>query len=255
MTNSSRRILFITRTENDLPFLRPLLEREGFILHPLFSLSDPGPLPRTVSHIIIDINFDINRLESALQWCREHYPGVSPLLLSPLPADSLAPFLSPQPPVIIKKPFSSEELLMSLGDGSSAFPADEKPVLIRDGSFMTASPKMEAVYELVRQVAPTDAFVLVRGETGTGKEVITRLIHRMSLRRNEKLVPINCAALPESLLESELFGFEKGAFTGASESKPGKFEYAHKGTLFLDEIGDMAFPFRLKSSVSFKIKK
>lgn len=246
MANRSRRILLITRTENDLPFLRPLLEREGFILHPLFSLSDPGPLPRTVSHIIIDINFDINRLESALQWCREHYPGVNPLLLSPLPADSLAPFLSLQPPVIIKKPFSSEELLMSLGDGSSAFPADEKPALIRDGSFMTASPKMEAVYELVRQVAPTDAFVLVRGETGTGKEVITRLIHRMSLRRNEKLVPINCAALPESLLESELFGFEKGAFTGASESKPGKFEYAHKGTLFLDEIGDMALPLQAK---------
>ena len=246
MKNRSSRILFITRTKKDLPFLRPLLERIGFTLHPILSISEAGALPGPFSHIIIDINFDISRLEPALQWCREHYPGTDPILLSPLTADSLAPFVSSLPRIVIKKPFAAEELIMSLGTGTSSAPAADKKPLIRDGIFLTASPKMEAVYELVKQVAPTDVFVLIRGETGTGKEVVTGLIHRMSLRSREKLVTINCAALPESLLESELFGYEKGAFTGATESKPGKFEYAHKGTLFLDEIGDMALPLQAK---------
>ena len=246
MKKSAETILFITRTEKDLPFLRPLLEREGYVLHPVLSLSADETLPGPAAQIIIDLNFDISRLDDTLQWCREHYPGVDPLLLSPLTADSLAPFVSVLPRIIIKKPFSAEELIMSLGRSPASSPSQGKSPLIRDGSFLSASPKMEAVYELVRQVAPTDAFVLIRGETGTGKEVITRLIHRMSLRHSEKLVTINCAALPESLLESELFGYEKGAFTGATESKPGKFEYAHKGTLLLDEIGDMALPLQAK---------
>lgn len=246
MKKTAETILFITRTEQDLPFLQPLLEDQGFVLHPLLSLSHTESLPPAVTRIIIDLNFDISRLDHTLQWCREHYPDIDPLLLSPLSVDSLTPFISSLPKIIIKKPYSAEELLMSLGKSPAPFSEQEKNPLIHDGSFLTASPKMAAVYELVRQVAPTDAFILIRGETGTGKEVITRLIHRLSLRSSEKLVTINCAALPESLLESELFGYEKGAFTGATESKPGKFEYAHKGTLLLDEIGDMALALQAK---------
>ena len=246
MKKTAETILFITRTEKDLPFLQPLLDEKGYLLHPLLSLSRTGDLPRDVTQVIIDLNFDISRLDQTLQWCREHYPDIDPILLSPLSADSLTPFISALPRIIIKKPYSAEELLLSLGKSPSPLAEEEKTPLIRDGSFLTASPRMEAVYELVRQVAPTDAFILIRGETGTGKEIIARLIHRLSLRSSEKLVTINCAALPESLLESELFGYEKGAFTGASESKPGKFEYAHQGTLFLDEIGDMALPLQAK---------
>ena len=246
MKKPAETILFITRTEKDLPFLQPLLDEKGYLLHPLLSLPRTGDLPRDVTQVIIDLNFDISRLDQTLQWCREHYPDIDPILLSPLSADSLTPFISALPRIIIKKPYSAEELLISLGKNPSPPPEEEKRPLIRDGSFLTASPRMEAVYELVRQVAPTDAFILIRGETGTGKEIIARLIHRLSLRSSEKLVTINCAALPESLLESELFGYEKGAFTGASESKPGKFEYAHQGTLLLDEIGDMALPLQAK---------
>ena len=246
MKKPAETILFITRTEKDLPFLQPLLDEKGYLLHPLLSLPRTGDLPRDVTQVIIDLNFDISRLDQTLQWCREHYPDIDPILLSPLSADSLTPFISALPRIIIKKPYSAEELLLSLGKSPSPLPEEEKTPLIRDGSFLTASPRMEAVYELVRQVAPTDAFILIRGETGTGKEIIARLIHRLSLRSSEKLVTINCAALPESLLESELFGYEKGAFTGASESKPGKFEYAHQGTLLLDEIGDMALPLQAK---------
>lgn len=101
------------------------------------------------------------------------------------------------------------------------------------------APNMQRVFDLVRQAGPTDATVLVLGESGTGKELIANALHRLSKRAARKFVAINCAALTESLIESELFGHTKGAFTGAAESKVGKFEYAEGGTLFLDEIGDM----------------
>jgi two-component system response regulator HydG len=102
------------------------------------------------------------------------------------------------------------------------------------------SPLMSAVKKLVRQIAPTDVSVLIQGESGTGKEVVADVIHALSPRRNGALVKISCAAIPETLLESELFGYERGAFTGASNAKPGKFELADGGTLFLDEIAEMS---------------
>jgi len=101
------------------------------------------------------------------------------------------------------------------------------------------SPKMLKIIELIKTVAPTNATVIIIGKTGTGKEVIARAIHHQSPRRNKPFIATSCAALPESLLESELFGHEKGAFTGAVERKKGKFEAGDKGTLFLDEIGEI----------------
>ena len=101
------------------------------------------------------------------------------------------------------------------------------------------SPKMLKIIELVKTVAPTSATVLITGETGAGKEVVARAIHHQSQRRNKPFIATSCAALPESLLESELFGHEKGSFTGAVERKKGKFEAGDKGTLFLDEIGEI----------------
>jgi two-component system response regulator PilR (NtrC family) len=108
------------------------------------------------------------------------------------------------------------------------------------------SPAMQEVRDLIRRVAPTNSNVLIVGESGTGKEVVARAIHRVSERRDRRLVTVNCAALPESLLESELFGHTKGAFTGASEDKEGMFQAAHGGTLFLDEIGAMPAPLQSK---------
>jgi DNA-binding NtrC family response regulator len=101
------------------------------------------------------------------------------------------------------------------------------------------SPKMLKIIELIKTVAPTNATILIIGKTGTGKEVIARAIHHQSPRRNKPFIATSCAALPESLLESELFGHEKGSFTGAVERKKGKFEAGDKGTLFLDEIGEI----------------
>jgi len=109
-----------------------------------------------------------------------------------------------------------------------------------------SSPKFQAVLSEIDTVAPADCTVLLRGETGTGKEVIARAIHEASARRQNRFVAINCAAIPATLIESELFGHERGAFTGAVGQTLGRFEAAHRGTLFLDEIGDLPFELQPK---------
>jgi two-component system response regulator AtoC len=114
-----------------------------------------------------------------------------------------------------------------------------------DGVFEN-SPRMKTIKEMIDQVADTDATVLVWGESGVGKELVARAIHDCSPRRERTFVKVNCAALPLELLESELFGYERGAFTGAHKRKPGKFELADGGTIFLDEIGEMPLPLQAK---------
>jgi two-component system response regulator AtoC len=108
------------------------------------------------------------------------------------------------------------------------------------------SETMAEVRDLIERVSDTDVTVLIRGESGTGKELVARALHERSLRKDRAFVKVNCAALPSELLESELFGFEKGAFTGAIQQKPGKFEFANHGTMFLDEIGDIGYPLQAK---------
>jgi DNA-binding NtrC family response regulator len=114
------------------------------------------------------------------------------------------------------------------------------------GNLIGKNPQMLRIYEAIEVVAQTDATVLVTGETGTGKELVARAIHFNSDRREERFVTINCGALPETLLESELFGHERGAFTGAAGMKTGKFEYGNGGTVFLDEVGEIPLPIQVK---------
>lgn len=112
--------------------------------------------------------------------------------------------------------------------------------LTEDLSFLAASPQMLKIRQQILQIAPVDVPVFISGESGVGKEVVARMIHLRSTRRQQPFVKVNCAALPGELLESELFGYEQGAFTGAVRAKPGKFEQANKGTIFLDEIAEMS---------------
>ncbi len=124
-------------------------------------------------------------------------------------------------------------------EGQREAPGVRTEVLSEDCVFLAASPAMQDVHKQVMQISNIDVPVLLLGESGTGKEVIARLIHKFSNRANRTFMKVNCAALPAELLESELFGHESGAFTGATRSKPGKFEVCHRGTLLLDEIAEM----------------
>jgi DNA-binding NtrC family response regulator len=143
----------------------------------------------------------------------------------------------------VQKPFDREEIGFvvdkALAKSHSVRADVPPPPAAGDRSFIGDSEPMKHVFATIRKVAPTTSTVLVRGETGTGKELVARALHDASPRKSEAFVSVHCAALPESLLESELFGHEKGAFTGAAQRKPGRIELAHKGTLFLDEIGDV----------------
>jgi len=138
------------------------------------------------------------------------------------------------------------EVVIAHSDGPSTDRRGRVPHARGAGELLGTSEKMREVRDLIGRVADTDVTVLIRGESGTGKELVARAIHAASPRRHRTFVKVNCAALPSELLESELFGFERGAFTGAIQHKPGKFEFAHEGTMFLDEISEMHHPLQSK---------
>jgi two-component system response regulator AtoC len=147
----------------------------------------------------------------------------------------------------LRKPFEVEELELAFQKALEKRALKQEVERLRgrarsETDFMLLTgdnPKMREIRDIIEQVADTDITVLIRGESGTGKEVVARTLYQLSGRREQPFVKVNCAALPSELLESELFGFEKGAFTGAHKRKLGKFEYANHGTIFLDEISEM----------------
>ncbi len=148
----------------------------------------------------------------------------------------------------LTKPFSMDELLLVIRRLLRMKQLEEENVLLRERieerfgleGLVGKSPQMQKIYDLIETVSQTDATVLIQGESGTGKEMVANAIHFKSLRKNGPFVKVNCSALPETLLESELFGHEKGAFTGAIKQRKGRFEMADGGTLFLDEIGELS---------------
>jgi len=149
----------------------------------------------------------------------------------------------------IAKPFELDRMIETVkraeaSRGELEEEADQEE--LPESSMIGSSRGMVEIYKMVSQVAPTDATVLIEGETGTGKELIARMVHRFSDRANQAFVPVDCASITPSLLESELFGAMRGAFTGADKDRVGVFEAAHKGTVFLDEIGEIELNFQLK---------
>lgn len=154
----------------------------------------------------------------------------------------------------ITKPFENETLLTHISKALDIHKIVQENSMLREairsrysfGNIIGKSKPMQELYEVIKKVAPTNASILVEGESGTGKELVAKAVHFNSKRKNNPLVAVNCSAFAENLLESELFGHEKGAFTGASSRKKGRFELADKGTLFLDEIGELGANLQVK---------
>jgi two-component system response regulator PilR (NtrC family) len=154
----------------------------------------------------------------------------------------------------VPKPFDKDELMQTIAKALDLRTIEHEKIILDDelkknlhfGMIIGNSPAMRHIYKLIQQVSKTKTNVLITGESGTGKELIARAIHNESERRDQPIVVINCGGIPETLMESELFGHKKGSFTGATHDKKGLFEIAHKGTIFLDEIGELSLPIQVK---------
>jgi two-component system nitrogen regulation response regulator NtrX len=187
-----------------------------------------------------------------LKRIRGQYPGVPVVMISghgtietAVTATKLGAF------DFIEKPLSLEKTLVTIQNAITYRQLKDDNLILRQKAerhyrLAGTSPAIQKLRETIERVAPTHATVLVVGENGTGKELVARAIHQLSPRNDRPLVEVNCAAIPEELIESELFGHEKGAFTGASERRRGRFDLANNGTLFLDEIGDMSLKTQAK---------
>jgi DNA-binding NtrC family response regulator len=196
--------------------------------------------------VILDVDMPrVNGLE-ALRLIKEHDPRVIALMVTAFANINDAVTAVKQGAYnYISKPVKSEDLVGMVDKALEAHAmissvAGSAPVLIEQGRrFVGNNAEMQKVFNIIHKLSQVDTAVLIRGESGTGKELVARAIHFNSGRKDQKFVAINCSAIPENLFESELFGHEKGSFTGADYRKVGKFQYAENGTLFLDEIGDM----------------
>jgi DNA-binding NtrC family response regulator len=190
-----------------------------------------------------------------LQYAKQWLPDTPVVLVTGFASvDSAVQAMKAGAEDYLTKPCSSDELLLKIKRTLDKAREHQELTRLREEisdkytfeNIIGKSPAMQAVFSLIRQVAETDASVLLCGETGTGKELVAKAIHYNSLRNKQQFISVNCAALSETLLESELFGHERGAFTGAVKQKLGRFELADGGTLFLDEIGDISHAMQAK---------
>jgi DNA-binding NtrC family response regulator len=205
------------------------------------------------SGAIVDCDQSFSRALEAIQRLREEAPGLKILGLSSLPSvNDAVKVMQNGASDFLSKPVAEDQLLKFLNHLPEATPqsATSSPtgeLQFREGRPLIGnSDSMQQVFELIRKLSKVETSVLIRGESGTGKELVAQAIHFNSERRDGPFVTVNCGAIPENLIESELFGFERGTFTGADRKKIGKFQYAAKGTIFLDEIGDVSPQMQVK---------
>jgi two-component system, NtrC family, response regulator AtoC len=229
--------------------LRALLEDEGYqVICASDGMEASGLLSKsTVEAALIDIRMPV---KDGLMLLRElkDYPAPPAVLIMTAYGTSAVAIeaMALGAYDYLNKPLNFEELRIQLQRAIEnrrrtseleAYRTEENAQ--QESEMVGSGPAMQKLYKLIGQISATDSTVLIRGESGTGKEVVARAIHNHSLRGARRMVKVNCASIPETLLEGELFGHERGAFTGASQRRIGKFEYAAGGTLFLDEIGDL----------------
>ncbi|WP_457577306.1 sigma-54-dependent transcriptional regulator [Desulfomarina sp.] len=250
-------ILIVDDEPNYLVVLSELLRDEGF---EVFTGSGGEEGLRIVQDVDLDIVVTdmqmpgMNGLQFMLK-LKEKRPNLPVIVITAFAeVDKAVEAMQAGAFSYLAKPFSNDELIVNLHKAVHHYSILRENTRLRDeirgrtgfSGMVGKNPKMLAVYKLIEKVAPTDASVLITGESGTGKELVAKAIHMHSPRETEPFIAVNCAALSEGLLESELFGHEKGAFTGAVAMRKGRFELAHRGTLFLDEVGEIPLPLQSK---------
>ncbi len=207
--------------------------------------------------LLCDIRLgDLTGLD-VLKAAKKHTPDIPVIMISAYTTTELAvASMNEGAYDFVPKPFNNIELKQTIAQAlamKSISREKEKEILgkallktLHFGKIIGDSPSMHKIYDMIRQVAKTTTNILITGESGTGKELVARAIHDESNRKQHPFVTINCGGIPETLMESELMGYKKGAFTGAIQDKKGLFEIADKGTIFLDEIGDLTLPIQVK---------
>jgi len=232
-----------------------VLELEGYAVEAVASTREAinrleaQPFPIVISDIYLDDRTGIDVLKTA----RLHNPDGAVILMSGRGSmETVMAATSGGAFEYLAKPFEMSLMIDTIKRAEKSFTGEEDEGEaafiddLPDTEMIGSSPRMIEIYKQISKVAPTDATVLIEGETGTGKDLIARMIHHNSRRANHPFVPVDCGSITPSLLESELFGTLKGAYTGADRDRMGVFEAANNGTVFLDEIGDIDFGFQLK---------
>jgi two-component system response regulator PilR (NtrC family) len=205
--------------------------------------------------LLCDIRLgDISGLE-VLKACKKTHPDTVVIMISAYASTETAVEAMKKGAYdYVPKPFNKDELVETVAKALKLRTIEQEKKLLDGelqrslnfGMIVGSSPAMQHIYRMIQQVSKTKTNVLITGESGTGKELIAKAIHKESDRRDHPFVAINCGGIPETLLESELFGHKKGSFTGATQDKPGLFQEAHRGTIFLDEIGELSLPIQVK---------
>ena len=231
--------------------IKRLLEGRGWQVETAGSAEDAiEALGRSVFHLVVtDLSMPGLSGLGLLRWIRKHAVGTEAIMITAQGSEKTAvEAMKLGAADYIPKPFDNDELELKVERILETVAERRESQLLREqinqnfrfDNLIGKSPAMQRVFDVIRKVADSDLTVLVRGPSGTGKELVANAIHYNSPRRSKPLIKVNCAAFSKELVESELFGHEKGAFTGAVTTREGKFEIADGGTLFLDEIGDMA---------------
>ncbi len=249
-----KKILIVDDELNMRLVLSAMLKKEGFEVSAAANGHEALQILQSikVAVVITDLKMpDIDGME-LLSRVAERYPEIPVIMITAHGTIATAvEALKKGAFDYITKPFDLDDLknIVSKAIKTRVLKESElsvAPSEIKRIGMIGTSPKTMEVFEAIQRVAPTTTTVMITGETGTGKELVADAIHHNSPRKNNPLIKINCAAIAETLMESELFGYEKGAFTGASVTKPGKFELAHKGTLFLDEVAEIPREMQVK---------
>ncbi len=250
-------ILIVDDEESFRRHLARLFLRKGFEVHDVATAAEAlrQLAAEPVDVVLLDILLPDQDGVEVLRQIKQNYPDLQVIMMTgnATVQNAIASMKLGAYDYLVK-PFDLEELSILINRACEYSTLRREHRLLRRElarygqfeEFIARDGKTVAVLEMVERVAPTDSTVLITGETGTGKELVARAIHRKSPRRNRPLVVVNCSALPETLLESEMFGYEKGAFTGAVRDKSGLVEMANSGTLFLDEIGDLSPSIQIK---------